>query len=424
MRFLYSLILYFSVPYLLWHLWWRGRRNRGYRQRWVERFGWVPRLPKGCCRIWIHAVSVGEVQASLSLVRRLKADRPDLSILLTTTTPTGADRARAVLGDRVAYAYAPYDLPGAGRRFLARVQPKLAVMMETELWPNLIRSCTRQGIPVVVASARLSARSARRYGRVASLTRAMLADVSALAAQSEADARRFSGLGLPAGRIRTTGNLKFDLAIPQDLAEQAETLRRRWDEGRPVWVAASTHPGEEGLVLAAHRNLLRSHPGVLLLLVPRHPERSAEVAALVSVSGLTCGLLTRCQGGCAGMQVVVGDSMGDLPVLYAASDVAFVGGSLVPLGGHNVLEPAAAGIPVLVGPHVFNFSDITELLVNSGAAREVSDAMSLSEAVAGLLTDAAGRREMGENGRRVVAENQGAVDRVMEVLAPYLEERG
>ena len=420
MRFLYSLILYLAVPYLLWHLWWRGRRNPAYRRGWADRFGYVPDLPRGASRIWIHAVSVGEVEASVPLIRRLRIERPDLTILLTTTTPTGADRARMALGDEIQQLHIPYDLPGAARRFVARVKPALAVLVETELWPNLIHSCRRRDVPVVVVNGRLSERSARRYRRVASLIRTMLARVSAVAAQSDADARRFVDLGVPAPRIRTTGNLKFDLVLSDELADETATLRRQWGEGRPVWVAASTHPGEDELVLDAHRAVLRRHSTAVLVVVPRHPERSAEVAALAGAGGLTACLLSDCASGCAGHQVVVGDGMGQLPVLYAASDVAFVGGSLVPRGGHNLLEPAVLGVPVLTGTHMFNFAEINRLLLTRGAAWSVSDTPGLSEAVTRLLADSAARREMGDKGRRAVAENRGAVDKVMEVLGPYI----
>ncbi len=424
MRFLYTLVMYLSLPYLLWHLWWRGRRNPAYRQRWVERFGYVAALEGGPPGVWIHAVSVGEVQASVPLVRRLKAARPDLCILLTTTTPTGADRARAALAEEVEQLYVPYDLPGAVGRFLERVKPGVAVFMETELWPNLIRGCRERGIPVVVVNARLSARSVCRYRRVAGLVRNMLGDVSALAAQTGTDVRRFVDLGLPVERARTTGNLKFDGVLPDESAGQVEILRGQWGGERPVWIAASTHPGEEELALDAHQRVLSRHPAALLLLVPRHPERSAAVTALAGAAGLTSCRLSDWRDACVNTQVVVGDRLGDLLHLYAASDVAFVGGSLVPLGGHNLLEPAALGVPVLTGPHLFNFSDIAGLLVARGAARKVTDAWDLGEAVTRLLSDPPTRRSMGEKGRRTVAQNRGAVERVMGVLEPYVQGQG
>ncbi len=421
LRLIYSLALYLAVPYLLWHLWWRGRRNPAYRRRWSERFGYVPDQSRGGQRIWIHAVSVGEVQACIPLIRRIRSDRPELGILLTTTTPMGAERARAAFGDGVDQSYLPYDLPGAVSRFLSRVEPRLAVFVESDLWPNLIRCCGKRGIPVVVINARLSERSAHGYRRVAGLTRAMLARVSLLAAQSDADAGRFISLGLKGDRVRTVASLKFDWTVPAGLAHEAETLRGRWGAARPVWIAASTHPGEEEMVLAAHRAVLQSYPAALLLLVPRHPERAAGVAGLASASALSACLLSQCSGGCRDKQIVVSDGMGQLPALYAASQVAFVGGSLVPRGGHNPLEPAALGIPVLTGCHIYNAPDVHHLLLAGGAALQVSDAPSLGQVVIGLLSDKAARDRMGRSGRQVVADNRGAVDRLMALLAPYLE---
>ncbi len=420
MRFLYSLALYLGVPFLLLHLWWRGWRNRAYRKRWAERFGFLPALTEGCVRVWIHAVSVGEVQASLSLVRRLRNEHPFLHVLVTTTTPSGSERARKLLPDDVDHAYVPYDLPGAGRRFLQRAKPSLAVFMETELWPNLFRRCQERGIPVVVANARLSERSAAGYRRVPALTRSMLADVSVVAARSDTDARRFVGLGLPEERVQLTGNLKFDQMLPDELAEQARALRRQWSTRRPVWIAASTHPGEHELVLGAQRAVLERHPKTLLILVPRHSERCTQIDLAVRRADLRTCLLSKPDALSDGTQVLLGDEMGELLRLYAASDVAFVGGSLVPHGGHNLLEPAGLGIPVLTGPHFFNFEEIAQELIAGGAARQVMGAESLAATLVELLLNKDIRSQMGESGRRIVLANRGALGRLMGVIQEYV----
>jgi 3-deoxy-D-manno-octulosonic-acid transferase len=320
----------------------------------------------------------------------------------------------------VLHSYAPYDLPAAVRRFLRRVRPVLAVFMETELWPNTIALCAAGAIPLVVANARLSERSARGYRRFGPLVRPMLQGVSAVAAQTEDDARRLVGIGVPAERVVVSGSLKFDLALPASLRERAEVLRRDWGADRGVWIAASTHEGEEEIVLAAHAEVLRQLPDTLLVLVPRHPERFSRVAALARRRGYATVLRSDGSVSASAAQVFVGDSMGELPLFYAACDVAFVGGSLVPVGGHNLLEPAALGLPVLSGAWVFNFAEVTRLLEARGAARRVRDARELAGEVVALLGDAGLRHAMGLRGQAVVDENRGALGRLLAILAPYL----
>lgn len=423
MRSLYSATLYLLLPAVFLRLAWRGLRNRGYWQRWGERFGFFA-APELRDPLWLHAVSVGETQAAVPLIRELLARHPDRSLVITTTTPTGSQRVQALFdgqfigqpGGRVFHVYLPYDLPGAVRRFLRRTRPRLALIMETELWPNLFRQCAAGDIPLVVANARLSPRSARGYARLRGLVRGTLDDISLIAAQSEGDAARFRELGAAPARVAVMGNLKFDQRLPADLPERADVLRRQLGQSRPVWIAASTHEGEEEAALVAFDAVRRRHPDALLMLVPRHPERFDRAAALARRRGLD--VVRRSEGRSCDAQtaVFVGDTLGELPLFYACADVAFVGGSLAPLGGHNMLEPAALGVPVLFGPSRFNFEDIARALLAAGAARQVADAADLGEAVAELLGDPARRAEMGEAGRQLVEANRGAVGRLLDLL--------
>lgn len=422
MRPIYTGLLYLMLPLALLRLYWRGRRDIGHRQRWRERLGFVPTLsPDG---LWVHAVSVGETRAALPLIRALLDRYPNLPLLVTTTTLTGSRQVREALGERVHHVYAPYDLPGAARRFLRRVRPRLAVIMETELWPNLLRQCATTGIPVLLANARLSERSARGYGRIRGLTAAMLRDVTLIAAQADADAARFRALG--ASWVEVAGNLKYDLALPAELPEQGRRLRRDvLGEQRPVWIAASTHAGEDEPILDAFARLRARWPALLLLLVPRHPERFDSVAALCRQRGFS---VTRRGGGNActpDTAVFLGDSMGELLLFYAAADLTFVGGSLVATGGHNVLEPALLGLPVLFGPHMFNFTEAGERLLKAEAAWRVADAGGLAAAVDRLLADPELRQVAGQRGRAVVERHRGAlaallnfVERLLRSLSP------
>ena len=412
---LYSLVMGLVLPLALLRLLGRSLKAPAYRRRWRERLGFYPERPLASA-IWIHAVSVGEVQAAQLLIKRLLARYPGQGILVTTTTPTGSSRLRSLFAEQVRHVYMPYDLQWVVRRFLRAVRPRLAVVMETEIWPNMLCLCAAQGIPVVLANARLSERSARGYARFGSFARTTLRRFAAIAAQGPADAQRFLALGVEPAKIEVTGSLKFDLAPPASLQEQAEAMRRAWGPERPVWVAASTHEGEEGPVLEAHARVRERLPRTLLVLVPRHPERFERVGALVARRGLS--LVRRSEAAVcdAATAVFLGDTMGELPVFLAAADAAFIGGSLVPVGGHNLLEAAAAGVPVVVGPHVFNFAEITALLVQEGAALQVSDAEQLAQLMGGWLSDAAQRARIGEHGRHVVAQNRGALDRLMALI--------
>jgi len=415
LRIAYTILLYLLSPVILLRLAWRGLRSPAYLRRWPERFGFIE-PPLGSRVIWLHAVSVGEVQAAQPVLRALLDRYPDYSLLVTTVTPTGSAHVLSAFGSEVAHVYAPYDLPGAVTRFFDRVRPCVAIVMETELWPNLFSACRRRSIPLLLLNARLSEKSMQGYRRVRTLVSQTLAAVTRIAAQGEADARRFVNLGADSARVVVTGNLKFEQRIMPSLLERAQALRREWGAGRPVWIAASTHEGEDELVLDVFRQLRRQIKDCLLVLVPRHPERFEPVAELCRQRGLDTVLRSTREACTARTQVFIGDSMGELPLFYAASDVAFVGGSLVHHGGHNLLEPSALGIPVVTGPHVFNFTEICDLLLAARACRKVDSVSGLERAVREWLADAKARHQAGEQGRVVVEKNRGALASVLAML--------
>jgi 3-deoxy-D-manno-octulosonic-acid transferase len=421
MRTLYLLASYLLTPLLLLHLVWRGLRNRAFLQRWGERFGWYkhPVPPGG---IVLHAASVGEVNAAAPLIRALARQYSSLPITVTSFTPAGSDRIQTLLTHNVFHVYLPLDLPGAVKRFFRYVRPCLVIIMETEIWPNLYFAAAQSGIPILLANARISETSIRRYRRLRRLTQATLAHVARIAAQSTADARRLCEIGAKADQIEVTGNLKFDLNLADELHEQGRCLRQSWGRQRPVFLAGSTHAGDEGPVLAAFLGLLRSFPQALLILVPRHPQRFRPVARSARASGLAVQLYSEGVACAPTTQCLVVDAMGMLLRFYAACDVAFVGGSLDRVGGHNVLEPAALSIPVLVGPYTFNFTDITVQLLASGGAQRVNDAAELERAAARLLGDEALRRQMGAAGLALVRSGQGALSRTLHIIEEMLDQ--
>ncbi|MDF2488561.1 MAG: 3-deoxy-D-manno-octulosonic-acid transferase [Pseudomonas sp.] len=416
-RTLYTLLFHLGLPLVALRLFLRGRKAPAYRQRIAERFALgLPAMRQG--GLWVHAVSVGESIAAAPMVRALLEAYPDLPITITCMTPTGSERIRALFPDepRVQHCYLPYDLPWAAGRFLDHVRPRLGIIMETELWPNHIHQCAKRGIPVALANARLSARSARGYARFARLTRPMLAEMSLIAAQTETEAERFRSLGARSECVQVTGSIKFDLRIDEQLAARALALRTQWNATqRPVWIAASTHEGEDQVILDAHRQLLEVHGDALLILVPRHPERFEAVNALCSTQFTT---VRRSHGTPveSHTQVLMGDTMGELLFLYALADIAFVGGSLVANGGHNPLEPAALSLPVIMGPHVFNFLEISAMLGEAGALQQVEDAQGLSAAVQRLIELPQDARRMGAAGKAVMVANQGALRRLLDGL--------
>ena len=418
MRLLYNVLIYFAAPIALLMQVWRGLRDPSYRAGRGERFGFGAQLEGRT--IWIHAVSVGEVQAAGPLVAELLERHPGYRIVLTTVTPTGRARAGQLFRDRVLLRYVPFDLPGSVKRFFDRVQPRLAIILETELWPNLYAECGRRGVPLVLASARLSPRSVGWYRWLVPLFRQALSNGIVIAAQSEADAERFRSIGAAKARTHVAGNIKFDFEPPPEV----EARGRRWREenapGRMIWVAGSTHEGEEEMVLDAHRQVLERFPEALLVLVPRHPNRFDSVRELLARRQEAAAFRSNGNRIEATTAVVLGDTMGELMMFYAAADVAFVAGSLVPIGGHNLLEPASIGLPVLTGPHNFNSEEIAQLLLEAGAARVVTDPQQLAHSVAGLFADPGRRATMGAAGKTVLDANRGALDRLLGLIDPLV----
>jgi 3-deoxy-D-manno-octulosonic-acid transferase len=404
---LYRLALLLAAPLIPLRLLWRGRRERGYWQHWNERLALGPAPVTGA--LWIHAVSVGEMRAAQPLIEALRAAHPDTPLLLTCMTPTGRATAESLYGGFARIVYLPYDYAGSMRRFMRRLGPRVGILMETELWPNLIHAAARADVPLVLANARLSARSARGYARLRGLTRACLERIARVAAQTEADAARLRSLG--AMTVQVTGNLKFDIAPPAGLIERGVAWKTNWGQ-RPALLAASTREGEEALLLRAFAAAAPAE--VLLLLVPRHPQRFDEVATLIEAAGLAYQRRSALDGAVLNpdTRVLLGDSLGELFAYYAACDVAFVGGSLQPLGGQNLIEAASVGRPVLVGPHTFNFEEATRLAVEAGAALRVEDAEGLVASALKLLNDAPARVRMGEAGLAFAARHRGAAARV------------
>ncbi|MGH8548931.1 MAG: lipid IV(A) 3-deoxy-D-manno-octulosonic acid transferase [Methylococcales bacterium] len=421
MRFVYNLIIRLISPIFFLLLFYRSRKAPGYRKRWNERMGiYWSRVSKAGV-IWFHAVSFGEAEAAFPVMKALKDLYPDVPQLVTTTTLTGSDRVRFLLGDTAQHVYLPYDLPGATNRFLQRFKPILGVIVETEIWPNLYRECATMHVPLVIVNGRLSERSTRGYRKLPGLVKNTLRYVSLIATQSSEDAERFVGMGADRKKVFITGNIKFDYPVPDILIETGHTLRKNLFGNRPVWIAASTHNGEEEQVLGAFEMLRKEYLNILLILAPRHPERFGKVnllcksrgfEAVLRSSGLPCNESTA---------IFLLDTMGELKQFYAMSDIAFIGGSLVKTGGHNALEAAALGVPVLFGPYVFNFVKIADFLVRAGAAIQVTDQSTLAGQAARLLEDDEYRKAVGSSGRRVVEENRGAMKKTLELLIAYLD---
>ncbi|MDH4125567.1 MAG: lipid IV(A) 3-deoxy-D-manno-octulosonic acid transferase [Gammaproteobacteria bacterium] len=418
MQILYSLLTYLlQIPVAAYWLI-RAIANRSYRRGMGQRFGFG--YPKMQRCIWIHAVSVGEVQAAVPLIRELRRRFASHRLLVTTVTPTGAARVKALFGDSVEHAYIPSELPPAVDRFFASTNPKLALIMETEIWPNLYRGCGVREIPLILVSARISPKSLRGYSRMLPLFRETLSHGIIIAAQSKADAERFRTLGASAIRTWVIGNIKFDIELGETLASDGHQLRKQLFGDRPVWIAASTHADEEQYVLDAHASLRNRFPELLLVLVPRHPERFRDVAKLVEQHGFACVTRTSGESCGAATPVYLLDTMGELPLFYAASDVAFVGGSLVPIGGHNLLEPAALGVPVISGPHVFNAQEIADMFIDTGACRLVTSTQELVAAVQNLISDPEAARFAGDQGRKIVMQNRGSLGQLLKLLEPLI----
>ncbi|MCY4312942.1 MAG: lipid IV(A) 3-deoxy-D-manno-octulosonic acid transferase [Gammaproteobacteria bacterium] len=426
-RALYSVALYLLSPILCFRLLLRISRDRKYLDRLPQRFGFglkIPRLVHGKAdqpRIWIHAVSVGEVNAAIPLVNRIREKFPEFMIVLTTMTPTGAGQASGCLGDRIIHCYLPYDYPVSVKRFLSHAKPMMAIFMETEIWPNYLAFCAKKQIPIVFANARLSEKSYRGYRIFKQLISTSLGHVNQVAAQSQMDAERLVKLGAEKEAVLVMGNIKFDTVVSNETRQNALDLRNRLESPRPIWIAGSTHPGEEQQILSAHSEMQQSCPDALLILVPRHPERSNEVLHRCAESGFKTMLQTSLKDMLSNeTSIMIGDTMGELPMLICASDVAFIGGSLVPVGGHNVLEASAVGVPVIFGPHMFNFHKIADQILAQGAGLQVQDSNELAETVSRLLNDPALRTNYGIQGKRFVENNQGAAERVFALVEKHL----
>ena len=419
MRRIYSFIIYLLIPFVVLRLFWLGFRNPDYRRRWKERFGFPDKITSHDKIIWLHAVSVGEVQASRPLVNALLEEYSDYKILVTTMTPTGADSVNQYFGDSVKHLYLPYDLPVAVKHFISVIEPSILIVMETELWPNLFHYCHKKNIPVIVVNARMSEKSAKGYRRFSSFTHSTLENVSLVIAQGNKDAERMIALGVDKDKVSVTGNLKFDIHLPHSVTEQAQALRRYLSVNRPVWIAASTHEGEEKIILDAFDKVLPLQPQCLLVIVPRHPGRAAGVRELCTRRNFKVLCKSDNKECDENVKIFILDTLGELPMYYAAADVAFVGGSLTEIGGHNMLEPASLGLPVIMGPHVFNFQEISQLLLDEGAAWKVTNSDELSSRVSSLLGDANLRHSIGELGRNIIMKNRGNVEKIMELIRDF-----
>jgi 3-deoxy-D-manno-octulosonic-acid transferase len=419
-RLLYTIIYTLLLPVILLRLLWRSRLAPAYRQRWLERFGLFPAPDFNHNKpvVWLHAVSVGETLAAVPLVKRLQLEHPEWQWIITTTTPTGSERVRATFDGNVFHVYAPYDLPVFLAAFLKRISPSLCVIMETELWPNMLHSCHTNNIPVVIANARLSEKSARGYKKLSPLTHGMMADIRMIAAQQKADGDRFADLGLAPEKLTVTGSIKFDLDLDDAIRNQAAVLRLQWsiDGTRKVLLAASTHPGEDEIILQAFATLKKQFTDLLLVLVPRHPERFAAVATQCEQAGWRVAKRSTATTASNETDIVVGDTMGELLVFYGAADIAFVGGSLVTVGGHNLIEPAAWACPVISGPHLFNFSEVARLLQENNALAIAKSADELATIIKHWLSDETVCKNAGERAKQVADNNRGALQKLCELI--------
>ena len=418
MRAFYSFLIVIGTPLVLFYFTLRGLRDRAYLRRWRERFGFIPAdvRKRG---IWVHAASVGEFNAAGPLIRALLKKYPGIPLTVTTFTPTGSERVKRELGDRVAHFYIPIDLPGAIKRFLQRLQPRLIIVMETEIWPNLYLQSQRSAIPLLMANARLSKRSARRFQRLPGFAGEVMRCADWIGAQSGADAERFTSCGANQS-LEITGNLKFDLNVAASLEEKAEALRTRWGRSRPVLVAGSTHEADENVVIPVFSGLLETFPEALLILVPRYPERFSRAAQLAKAAGLRTGLRSNGEACSGHTQCFVIDTIGELMTYYACADIAFVGGSFGDQGGHNPLEPAALGKPVLLGPHMENASEIADQLIHCKAASRVGNQQEFLRTAEKILSDGALRDSMGQAGRNLVKRNRGALELTLKAVDSFI----
>jgi 3-deoxy-D-manno-octulosonic-acid transferase len=419
MRVFYSGLFYFLIPFIIFRLLWRSLKAPDYRQRWRERFAfYAKQYPDNV--IWFHAVSVGEAEALFPLVRGFQDKLPDVKILITTTTPTGSARVRAVMGQSVEHVYLPYDLPDAVGRFFRCFKPQLAVIIETEIWPNLFAYCGDHSIPLYLINARLSEKSARGYQKIPSLIQPILANVKHILSQSEQDTERFIAIGAKKFQVCTIGNIKFDVEIPETTLSEGKALKSSLFKKRFVCLAASTHKGEEHMFVEIYKVLKLRIPELLLVIVPRHPERFKEVGKECEQSGLNVTTRTSNQDCTLATDIYLADTMGELKMFYASADIAFVGGSMVNAGGHNPLEAAAIGVPVVFGPYMANFKQIADKIVAQNAAIQCTDQEELTKVIQNLYSDVSYRKLLIENGKLFVQANRGFTKKLCEMLMQAL----
>ena len=416
MRLIYSCILYCITPLVLLRLLIRGIQSPAYLKRWRERFAYIPQNNQN--PLWIHTVSVGEFRAIIPLIKKLRSSFPELTILITTTTPTGSEQVTNTFSkEEVLHYYTPYDLPGVVKRFLTRIKPRALVIMETELWPNLINYSSQIQTPILLANARMSERSANRYQKfIPSLIKQTIKKLSLIAVQTQADGDRLIKLGATNKQITIIGNIKFFLELDKQIEVGAAKIKQQLFADRPVWIAGSTRAGEELHILAAHKKILTQIPTAILILVPRHPERFTPVAKEIVESKLTILKRSDNKNCDEATEIFLGDSMGEMLTYYAMADVTFVGGTLVATGGQNPIEPAALAKPVLFGQHTFNFTEVTKQLLLAGAGKKVENSVQLATEVISLLQDKKRRDKMGQAGKELIEKNCGATEKLLNII--------
>ena len=411
-RWLYSILLYVLIPIEILRLLNLSRKSPLYRKRWSERFGINKPAVSGDV-IWFHTVSVGETLAAVPLIEAVIDTNPEATVLVTTLTPTGSEQVYKRLGDKVVHCYAPYDLPHLMSGFINHLKPSRLFIMETELWPNMLHYAYSSGVRIVLMNARMSAKSAKGYARFRNMSKAMLQQIDKIAVQNKPDAERFRQLGVRDEQLQVTGNIKYDLKIPLEVSQTAAELRKRTQQ-RPIWLAASTHAGEDEILIKAHKKLLKDYPQAMLILVPRHPERFDSAYELCLQSG--CSVFRRTESADAQGEIYLADTMGELLIFCALSDAVFIGGSLIEHGGHNTLEAAAFKKPVMSGPHDHNFLEVNRQLTEANALARVASANEIKQQLVTWFTDNDEAERAGEAGYKVVLENRGALDRTLQIL--------
>ncbi|PAJ74269.1 3-deoxy-D-manno-octulosonic acid transferase [Pseudoalteromonas sp. NBT06-2] len=419
-RFFYSVILYLLSPLILLHLWLRGNKAPEYRKRWHERFGFIASNNIKKNAIIFHCASVGEVVAATPLIKKVQLTYPNSPIIITCNSPTGTEQIKRSFSGTVEHVYLPLDFPCATRRFIKNLKPKMICILETELWPNLIAQSKKQNIPVILLNARLSEKSLAGYKKIAPLSQSMMQGITQLAAHDQNDAARFIELGLDKHKVVTTGSIKFDIKISQNISEKVSRIKQQLIQKHPIWIAGSTHPGENELLLKTHQALLKSYPNALLILVPRHPEQFDKVADLISSANLSFQRKSSLSDSCTS-QVLLSDTMGELGILYGAAQCAFIGGSLIERGGHNPLEASAYGIPVITGPHILNFLHVYPELLKAQGCLKVDSSEQIITLLQQIFSDESYGENLGRKGALFVQKNQGAIKKTIEVIARHLK---